>query len=333
MHEYVKPQSDGKRILAGFLDIVFTIVLAILLFLPLEAISQPLGYGFYNEYKVELYATLIYSELYEVKDNTGVINLVTEPEKFPKALYNFYVDKRHPTTNELQRGFSPLLNPAKQNLSNSYNTAEDYYVFILQKDSEDTLFHFFNIDEERPWLLPVKDGNEAAAKAFYQEQFLRAHEQFGGHPRVILLNNKVNRIDFIKYVLAFYLAALLLVMIVPLFLDNYVTLGKKITKTAYLSEKGFKITRKQGLLRNGAMFIFGYLFFFMPFHLISLLLSVLTKSRRSIYDFFAATVVVTTNGSLFFADEHELKVYRKRFAQILIEQQKRKREVAEQERL
>lgn len=331
MHRYAVRQSDGKRILAGFLDFVFVLVLSIFIFWPIEAVAVTMNYGYNNSFQMELDATLLYSELYEGNPETGQIAIIDEIDKYPKALYNFYVDKRHPVTNALQRGFSPILNPSKVETPNSFNTAEDYYIYVLEKDTATTLFDFSAIDHDFPWEIAVKSGNEKAVRTFYEEQFMTALNLLAEHERVSFLTLKTTTIAATKLLIIYLIAATILVLILPLFFSDSVTLGKLVTKTTISDANGFKATKGQGILRNVAMFIFSYVFFFMPFHLISLIASVVRKNKQSLYDFLSRTVVLNKETSLVFADETELLRYQKKLAKILIEQERRKAKRLEEE--
>lgn len=331
MHRFAVRQTDGKRILAGFLDFVFVLVLSVFIFWPIEAIAVSLNYGYNNSYQMELDATLLYSELYEGNPETGEIAIIDDVNKYPKALYNFYVDKKHPVTNELQRGYAPILDPSKVALPNSFNTAEDYYIYVLGKDTVTTIFDFSVIDESFPWEITIKSGKEKAATTFYEERFMDALNLLTEHERVGFLTLKTTTIAATKILIIYLIAATILVLILPLFFSDRVTLGKLVTKTTISDTNGFKATKGQGALRNVAMFIFSYVFFFMPFHLISLIASVVRKNKQSLYDYLSRTVVLNKEKSLVFANETDLLQYQKKLAKILIEQEKRKTKRLEEE--
>lgn len=331
MHEYIVKQSSGKRFLAGLLDFVFVLLLSLLISWPLDLILAPLNYGYNNTYKMERDATLLYSELYEGDIATGQIAVIGEAEKYPKALYHFYVDKRHPETNALQRGYSPILDPAKD-ANTSFNDVEDYYIFILGKGKETTLFSFTTIDAERPWDVPAKSGQEQAAGTFYEEEFEKALMHLASHERFSYLTSRVLAISTGKVIGVYLFAAAILVLIVPLFLRNSVTLGKLVTKTTLSDQNGFKLKKARGFYRNLAMFIFSYGFFFLPFHVISLMLSIFSKSKQSLFDYLGGTIVVDDKSSLVFTSENDLFAYRKKLARILIDQDRQKRKRLEREK-
>ena len=80
-------------------------------------------------------------------------------------------------------------------------------------------------------------------------------------------------------------------------------------------------------------FSFSYVFFFMPFMLISTFMFMLSKEKKSLFDFLTATRVADKNTSLIFTNAEEEAKYRKELAGRLIEVEKRKaknRQEAEQ---
>ena len=58
---------------------------------------------------------------------------------------------------------------------------------------------------------------------------------------------------------------------------------------------------------------------------------IFSKKHQSLYDFITFTKVIEKDKSIIFKSEHDYLVYRKKLAQILIEQEKNKQKVQEEE--
>lgn len=323
MNHYFMPQTAGKRFLSGFLDFIFVVVLALFLYVPSQIIADNSGAATVN---MEIGLTALYSGLFTFDAADNRIHEVSEEADFPKALYTFYVDKRHPESNELQRGFSPILVEGKL-----FNEPEDYYVVILKKGDDVTLFDFTTIDTNKPWDVPAKVDKVAEVKAFYKVEMEKAFTLLDSHPDVRKLVRQSEFYSFLTIAASYLLSALILVIIVPLFLKDKTTLGKLVTKTIVLNRYGYKMTVLQGIVRNFSVFLFSFTFFFMPFHIISFFMSLLSKSKKSLFDRLSDTLVADKKTSLVFADVQEETIYRKALAQRLIEVERRKAESRREE--
>ena len=311
MNHYFVRQTNGKRFLAGFLDFVIVVVLAIFLYVPAQMIGEQAGYA---NTLTEIGLIAVYSGLFEVNHETGGIKQVTEEEQRPKALYTFYVDKINTNTGALQRGYSPILRSGSE-----FNSADDYYDSILLRGNDETLFDFTTIDSEKPWDIPVIAGKEAAAKTFYENEILKAETLLDSHERVVFLIRKAERMLFYMIAGSYLLAAILLIILLPLVLPNSVTLGKLITKSVVVNDLGFKTTFLQVNMRNLAIFFFSFIFFFVPFLLVSIFMMFLSKEGKSLFDRLSATRVADKNASLLFKDINEETAYRKNLAKSLIQ--------------
>lgn len=320
MNRYFQAASDGKRILAGFLDFIIVVIFALFLYVPTEAISASAGF---NHADVELALTFLYSGLFDFNEENSMIELISNEEAYPKAVYLFYVDKVSPTTGELQRGYSDILVEG-----NDFNSAEDYYVKVLGKNSDETLFDFDKvISSETPWEVSKKIGvTNEEVKAFYLAEFNKAYDQLSTHPRVLLLARNSNLVAFLKVAIAYVLSAILLIVLLPLLLKQKVTLGKLIAKLSITTSDGYQVSKKQLAFRQIAQLIFSYIFFFLPFHFISLLMSMFGKNKRGLFDYLAKTIVADKNNTIVFTNEIEQLEYRKALGKRLVMVDKMKEE-------
>jgi len=317
MNHYVVKQTRGKRFLAGFLDVIIVIIVALFLYIPASLIAEKNGL---NQAMGEIYVLTIKSGLYDLKGD-----IIKDDEHFPKALYTFYVDENF-ATGEYERGYSDILVEGHE-----FNTAEDYYTVILGKGSEETLFVFDVVNPETPWDIAIKDGKEEAAKIFYRAEIEKAHQHLDYHPAAMALIKKVETLIFYAIASSYLVSAFIMIVIIPNFRKDKATLGKVITSTIILNRLGYKMTVLQANMRNFAIFFFGFVFFFVPFSLISYLMCFFSKSQKSMFDHLAATLVADKKATLVFKNVNEETVYRKELAQRLIEVDRRKAESREKE--
>lgn len=323
MNHYFVSQTTGKRFLAGFLDFVFVVILALFLFVPAQVIADNSGAAAVN---MEIGLTALYSGLFKLDAEDNRIHEVSEDADLPEALYTFYVDKRHPDRDELQRGFSPILVDGKD-----FNEPEDYYVVILGKGDAVTLFDFTIIDVNKPWDVPALPGQETAVKTFYQTEIETAFTLLDNHPKVRELVRRSEFYSFMTIASSYLLSALILIVFIPLFLKDKATLGKLVTKTVVVNHYGYKMTNLQAIVRNFSVFLFSFTFFFMPFHIISFFLSMFSKTKRSLYDRLSDTLVADKKTTLVFDNVQDETIYRKELAQRLIEVERRKSEARREE--
>lgn len=315
MNRYIVKQTSGKRFLSGFLDVIFVFILSVFLYTPAAAISTYAGWG---ETAYRLYYHGAMSGLYDTNELEG-LNEIREESRLPKALYDFYVDHEN-SEGELERGYAPILVT-----NHEFNTAEDYYIVVLGKDREDTLFDF-GAPRDNEYDIPVLAGNENDAKAFYQQEIARAHTFFNNHPLIEPLYVSHFKFLFLTVIGTYLSAVLILTILLPLAFKDKVSLGKIITKTIVVNSYGYRAKKSQMFLRNVAIFIFSYTFFFMPFHLISFFLAMFSKNNASMFDLLTVTLVADKNRSLVFLNATDEAIYRKKLAGQLLEIERRKKE-------
>ena len=163
-------------------------------------------------------------------------------------------------------------------------------------------------------------------KAFYKTEVAKAHTLFNKHELIDPLYTKHYTYYFITVFGTFYLSAFILTVLLPLAFKDKATLGKKVTGTIVVNSLGYKVKNTQAFFRNLAIFFFSYVFFFMPFHLISFMLGMFSKNNASMYDRLAVTIVADKKTSLVFRNVDEEAAYRKKLAGQLLEIERRKKE-------
>lgn len=322
MNHYFKPQTSGKRFLAGFLDLVFVLLLSIFVYVPAAHITTAAGWG---DIYTELYAYGLSSGLYK-QNVAGGLDTITDYKEMPKALFDFYVD--HEIDGVRVRRFSPILVE-----NHEFNTEDDYYDVILKRGEDDTLFDFplFESGDYEPHDVPILSGKTNQVEVFLAAEMEKAYDAFNLYPRVnqLIFNNY--GYQAITFFSAYIVSALLLVVLLPLVLKDKTTLGKFVTSTIVLDRFGYKITSGRAFARNLSVFLLSFVFFFLPFHIVSFLIGMFTKKKESLFDMIAFTIVADKKDTLPFKNANEEMAHRKKLAQSLLIIEKRKEETRQLE--
>lgn len=318
MNHYFKSQTAGKRFLAGFLDLVFVLLLSIFAYIPAVHIANAAGWA---ESYQELYKYGLASGLYSANDMGG-LNTIVEYEAMPKALYYFYVDHLD-EQGVPYRGFAPLLVEGHE-----FNSEDDYYDVILKRGSADTLFNFplFETGSYAPYEVPALSGKTAEVEAFLFAEMNKAYDAFNEHSAVNQLLFDNYRYQAVTIISAYLVSSFILIVLVPLILKDKVTLGKLVTSTIVLNRFGYKITNGRAFARNLSVFLLSFVLFFLPFHIVSFFFGIFTKKKESLFDMIAFTIVADKKRTIAFANVEEENAYRKKLAQSLLTIEKRKAE-------
>jgi hypothetical protein len=321
-------QTKGKRILSGFLDFVFV---AFLMVIISSAATVPIANRIgLNDAGLRINFMTNDCGLYELSDQ-GTYYLISNEALYPEALYRYYVG--FPPKEELgSETYSGVTRYSSGTLSprlgeEEKNTAELYYQKILHKGEVDCLFDFsVPINELTPWKVSFSTENKKAVSDLYKEEFAKAHQSFLQNKELIAVSNKALSYYFIALLIGFYVSAFILISIVPLFIKNGRTLGMLITQSHLANIYGYKVSKPQVFLRQFSAFLLYYLLFFLPVHVVSMVMIFVNKNRRSLVDLIAATDVYD-NDFLIYKDANEQYEYNVKLAKILAAQNKRRREI------
>lgn len=319
MNHYFKRQTSGKRFLSGLLDLVFVLLLSVFLYVPAVHITNAAGWA---ESYQELYKYGATSGLYKQNDMGG-LDTINEYEDMPKALYLFYVD--HPDEHGVPfRGYSPLLTDDPKN----YNSADDFYDVILRRGKLDTLFNFplFESGSYEPYNVPQLSGKTNEVETFLFNEMEKAYGAFNEYPIVNQLLFDNYRYQAVTIAMTYLTSALILIVLLPLILKDKVTLGKLVTKTIVLDRFGYKIKPGRAFARNLSVFLLSFVFFVLPFHIVSFLFGMFGKKKESLFDMIAFTIVADKNDTIAFRNVSEENAHRKRLAQSLLTIEQRKAE-------
>ena len=312
------------RVLAAVIDLVITFIImsfvAVFIAFP---VANNLGLR-QAAYETTVITTL--SGLYELDSDNSYVEIKDE-EKFPKALYAFYVDRYDEENQEYVRGYSPLLNESD---SKNYNSVDDYYDFILDRGADGSPFDFsVALDEESPWQVAIKPGFEFSAERFYILAFDNALDELYRYPDLVNATYEFIGISLVTLAVSFIVSALPLMLIVPLLNKDGVSLGKLLTNTTMANKYGYNLTKQQAFFRGLTGFLLYYLLFIIPISLVSMLF-MFSKKGKSLADIVAFTVVLDKKKSVIYRDASEEKYYNIRRAKNLVKIRHRQESISQE---
>lgn len=157
---------------------------------------------------------------------------------------------------------------------------------------------------------------------YYQEIYVTAFYHFAAQEFYQTALNELTFYYSLAIVLAIFVAGLVTYIVLPLFLKNGQTLGKKIFKIGLASYDGYKYHEWQLLLRfvpflivdvslllpiwNNIFLVFAFVVVVL---LISFALMMASPKRAALHDFAARTIVVDLNSSIIFENELEEEAF------------------------
>ncbi len=254
-----KISTSGRilRILSGFLDMLFIfIVLFIMTFLYTEVFLKN-DQEYQNAYNTQL-NILKNSSLYEEKN--GV--LITIESDFDKHLQEFYQIYNYDTTS----GFS------------SYEDAKE-------KSG------YFTLDGK---LKGDLNENDEGVRSFFSEQLVLATNILGKDPSYMASAAITSKKSALGGDISLFLSCTIVLLIIPLFLKDYRSLGKLITHMHLVSKHGNKIHFIQLFIRYLVdMIILVFFSTLLPgaFLLLQTLIICFTKKGVGLDDLIADTYV------------------------------------------
>lgn len=311
-------KSGLGRVLAAIIDLVFTFVV---MSVVAVTIAFPIAnrVGLSDAAKLTTYITAT-SGLYEADEDDSYVAIKDE-EKFPKAIYMFYVDRYDEESSTYYYRYSPILNEAE---AKTYNDLDDYYDFILKRGQPNTPFDFTTLPSaETPWDVSVRQGFELVAERFYAEAFSKALDELYRYPELVSATYDFIGISLVTLALSFVVAALPLNLLVPILNKDGVTLGKLLSNTTIANKYGYNLTKQQAVFRGLTAFLLYYLLFFIPIAFVSMVMIFISKKGKSLVDVIAYTVVLDKKRSVIYRDADEEKYYNIRRAKNLVKLRKR----------
>lgn len=334
-HNYTNKKFYQKglvaRVFAAFIDAVSVVILTII---SAAAVAFPIA----NEIGLRDEATFIrlvrYSSGLYVQLENNALAEVSDETKLPQALYTFYVDVPiGGDEDDYARGYSPILDPAKRELEVAYNTPEDYYVFILGKNSASTPFDFSQgINHQTPWDVVIKGGQTETAKALYKDAYEKALGELNQYPPFIQASQNADNYTLGSFGFSFLFSSLVMIVLFPILNKEGVSLGKKLLGLTIANSLGYKLTKPQALFRGFNSFLLYYLLFLLPISFASFIVLILNKQQKSLVDLLAGTIVLDKKNSVVFANATEEKITNIHIAKKMVESRMRDEEFSEEQR-
>jgi hypothetical protein len=334
-HNYTNKKFYQKglvaRVFAAFIDAVSVVILAII---SAAAVAFPIA----NEIGLRDEATFIrlvrYSSGLYVQLENNALAEVSDETKLPQALYTFYVDVPvGGDEDDYERGYSPILDPAKREFEVAYNTPEDYYVFILGKNSASTPFDFSQgINHQTPWEVAIKGGQTETAKALYKDAYEKALGELNQYPPFIQASQNADNYTLGSFGFSFLFSSLVMIVLFPILNKEGVSLGKKLLGLTIANSLGYKLTKPQALFRGFNSFLLYYLLFLLPISFASFIVLILNKQQKSLVDLLAGTIVLDKKNSVVFANATEEKITNIHIAKKMVESRMRDEEFSEEQR-
>ena len=334
-HNYTNKKFYQKglvaRVFAAFIDAVSVVILTII---SAAAVAFPIA----NEIGLRDEATFIrlvrYSSGLYVQLENNALAEVSDETKLPQALYTFYVDVPvGGDEDDYARGYSPILDPAKRDLEAAYNTPEDYYVFILGKNSATTPFDFSQgINSQTPWEVDIKGGQTDTAKTLYKDAYEKALGELNQYPPFIQASQNADNYTLGSFGFSFLFSSLVMIVLLPILNKEGVSLGKKLLGLTMANSLGYKLTKPQALFRGFNSFLLYYLLFLLPISFASFIVLILNKQQKSLVDLLAGTIVLDKKNSVVFANATEEKITNIHIAKKMVESRMRDEEFSEEQR-
>ena len=337
--------SQGLRITACIVDFAITLALTLgFLFGIFQFVfAKPLGKynDLLNKYQTE-------SHLRVVDEKGSPKNVDNKIEVYEKVLPEFYLHYMAgiPMENEpvTPNASEPVKVDGKEYKRSEYFTVDFYNrevlgitlkdpdaetstcLFTYQKDDKGNYLKdkigvrrekFYDADTEQ--YREVKDSD---VLSYYSSAYVAANYYLARQDYYKDASNNYNFILQAELCVSMILGGLISYVILPLFLKNGQTLGKKIFKMGLANYEGYRFHDYQLLLRFVPYFIMGIALLFpiwismflslgiyIVVVLISFALMMASPKRCALHDFAARTIVIDLEGSTLFENELEEEVY------------------------
>ena len=351
MKKYTLPRhtnlaSQGLRITAAIVDFAIALALTLLFyFAGANLILRSTTANIANQldsYQLESHL--------KVKKDDGTIGIIEtqDPKDFEDALQGFYL--RYMAGNPLEgEAVAPNSNTPK-NVNGESIMPKDYYTiryynetvlginqenpegemstsyFTWQKDSEGNYLKdelaIRRSQRYNPDLGKVVDLTDTDFLVAYQNIYITAYTVLAVQDFYISTSNTLYFYYSLGFASSIMLAGLITYVIIPYFIKNGQSVGKKIFKLGLANYDGYKMNNYQLLLRFVPAFIviasflipiwstvFMALIIPIAVLLISFALMMASPKRAALHDFAARTIVIDYESSTIFKNEIEEENY------------------------
>lgn len=208
-----------------------------------------------------------------------------------------------------------------------YFTVEWFNKSLLKIDTEgQLLFEYVTVDEHEDFtqIAKVKESaSQSDVNAFMQDALIYAmNKDFNNLPSINEVINDLNFVNQTALVLSLIPAGIITYIVLPIFLKDGATLGKKLFGLGLATSDGYKYKPQQLLMRFMpslvmllALFIpiwsdiFILMLVYLTVFLVSFTLAMASPKRSSLHDFCARTIVINKNTSILFDSMFEEEKY------------------------
>lgn len=205
--------------------------------------------------------------------------------------------------------FQILINPILEKQFNYQELLVQYQDKLVEHG-----LGFYKYDEESQMNIYISFEVGEGENKVSQEEYDEASSSFKKDSNAMELSSKVNTITTLGTSVELLLALLPNYLLFPLIFKNGQTLGKKLMKIAIVDKKGCKISFLNLIMRNiVGLYLFDLLvsYFFMfiidvpIIVVVSLIMALFTKGKRTIHDLIANTYVVDEEMSIIYVSLEE----------------------------
>ena len=313
-----------KRVIAGLLDFIVVVLLAISTFMLLA--NGAIDIGFHNiERKQKQYKLQEESSLFKVtyNKNDDIIGLELleyntkedrEDFKFLKAINDYYftyLDKEDKTNKELNINYFKFDENTLENNIYKINSIDDKYEdFILKVNILDQNNNIISNSDTEKYNKTIKDFFLNEKRGIYHY----ALTDFTSSIEFKNIMMKLNEIERYEVLISTLFSSIIFLVIPALINKNGETAFMHIFKLGYSDSYGYKIKFKHKIFRALSLMIIytasAYLYL-VPL-IINYLVVLFNKNRRSLMDFSSNTVAIDLKTSVLFASKEEMDIKTKK---------------------
>ena len=273
-----------RRIGVAITDLFFLFFLFLILnsyvLSPIVALTTS-----YTKITEEYKEVILNSNLYVYVDNSyqEIIDIYDEEKQTKKEFYE-YID-------------SKLIK-----FYEKYNT-ENINISTYNESKQES--NLFNSDNS------IKNESSLdSLKTFFEKEYNEALRLFNNYDDKYLdLARTITIYSIVIMISALTIAAIILYLIIPLFMNNGETIGKKLFSIGLASAKdGFKVKRSQIIVRFLVFFILELLLSIFTLGIplvISFSMLVFNKNGYSLHDYLAATICIDRKNTIIYKDYEE----------------------------
>lgn len=187
--------------------------------------------------------------------------------------------------------------------------------FYLKYNNENINITSYNTKKEESNLFNEdytisNNASIEALKEFYEVEYNEALRLFNNYDDYYMnLARTITIYSIVIMIAALTISSLILYLIIPLFMPNGETIGKKLFSLGLASAKdGFKVRKSQIIIRFLVFFLFEILLSIFTLGIpliISFSMLVFNKTGYTLHDYLAATVVLDRKSSVIYKDYEE----------------------------